>query len=132
MKNLHGWFKIVKARVGRLNDEASGAGYLLGSLAGAGWRINNQKIKAGGFFKRLFSRSEVLNPYARLNLGGKAAALPSNACPLLNVEVGNLDAKPLLRRFAGKATGKGAFPDSALLRNERNNRAPLVGYRWNP
>ena len=94
MKNLHGGFKIIKARVGRLNDEASGAGYLLGSLAGAGWRINNQKIKAGGFLKRLFSRGEVLNPYARLNLGGEAAALPSNARPLLNVEVGNLDAKP--------------------------------------
>ena len=126
MKNLHGGFKIIKARVGRLNDEAGGAGNLLGSLTGARWRINNQKIKAGGFLKRLFSRGEVLNPYARLNLGGEAAALPSNARPLLNVEVGNLDAKPVLCRFAGKATGKSAFPDSTLLGHKRDNRAPLV------
>src|ERR1019366_10783804 len=116
----------IKAWVGRLNNEAGGPGYLLGSLAGAGWCINNQKIKPHGFLKRLFSRGEVLNPNARLNLGGKAATLPSNACPLLNVEVGDLGAESGLRRFAGKATGQSAFPDPAFLGHKRDNRARLI------
>src|SRR5271163_2499906 len=126
MKDLHGWLKVVKTRVGRLNDEAGGAGYLLCSLARAGGGVDNEKIKPCGFLKRLFRRGEALDPDAGFNPVGEAAALPRNACPLLRVEVGNLDAKPPLRGFAGEATGKGAFPDSAFLRDERYNIAPLV------
>jgi hypothetical protein len=68
VKHLHGGFKVVKARVGRLNDEAGSASYLLGSLAGAGGRIDNYKIKARRFLKHLFSRGEALNSSSRRHL----------------------------------------------------------------
>src|SRR5208337_2267423 len=126
MKNLHSRFEVVKARIGWLNNEAGAASDLLGRFAGAGWPVDYKKVEAGSLFKRLFSRGKVLHPNTRLNPGGKPPALPCNASPLLNIEVGDFDAPARLGRFSGNAARQRAFTNPALLGNESDNFSRLL------